>query len=211
MDGSYWQFCASKHSVSHRKSKSLIYCQNRCSDFDLPATYATAFLRVEHPRKVLPLVFPALSKMTTVLILLSVLAFFPFAYRSPYTHESLLPATFNTIGIFSARYLMNVGSICGLSAAVMASFLHGSRLVRSEPKRVASNLVVCIGEWQTHSRLFNIFYLRKGRVLSNNSHIDCLPCFVIVCCPQTVDWPLVTAEYLCAAMRSGFERNWQLL
>uniref|UniRef100_A0A1I7SS92 AA_permease domain-containing protein n=1 Tax=Bursaphelenchus xylophilus TaxID=6326 RepID=A0A1I7SS92_BURXY len=83
----------------------------------------------DHPRKTLPQLFPFLSRSISVILFLGTIAFFPFSYRRPYTSSTLLPSTFDTIGIFSARYLLNVGSVCGLSASVCVAFLGPSRIL----------------------------------------------------------------------------------
>uniref|UniRef100_A0A915DW95 Amino acid permease/ SLC12A domain-containing protein n=1 Tax=Ditylenchus dipsaci TaxID=166011 RepID=A0A915DW95_9BILA len=46
-----------------------------------------------------------------------------------FTEDTVLPVVFNSISIFSARYLMNVGSICGLASAVLCAYLPTTRIV----------------------------------------------------------------------------------
>ncbi|KAI6218288.1 AA-permease domain-containing protein [Aphelenchoides besseyi] len=83
----------------------------------------------DNPRKRLPRMFSALSYGNAVVAIFGTLAFFPFAWRQNFTHTSLIPATFDTIKISSARYLMSCGSVFGLTSALLCSFVAPSRLL----------------------------------------------------------------------------------
>ncbi|KAI6194052.1 hypothetical protein M3Y96_01084000 [Aphelenchoides besseyi] len=83
----------------------------------------------DNPRKRLPRMFTALSYGNAVVAIFGTLAFFPFAWRQNFTHTSLIPATFDTIKISSARYLMSCGSVFGLTSALLCSFVAPSRLL----------------------------------------------------------------------------------
>ncbi|KAE9551874.1 hypothetical protein FO519_004923 [Halicephalobus sp. NKZ332] len=88
----------------------------------------------EQPRKILPKFFPSLSKSTSVFFIVSVIAFFPFTQRLNFDGKSLLPNVFNSISIYSARYLMSVGAVCALTGALLASLIPSSRLLYSMAK-----------------------------------------------------------------------------
>ncbi|KAL3116776.1 hypothetical protein niasHT_004277 [Heterodera trifolii] len=103
------------------------------------------------PRRALPFVMRSASRIQPALALLALLAFFPFieqcddvpthgksnasaAADGPAKHAVQplllsLPAMFNSIRLFSARYLMNVGSVCSLWAALLCLFLAPTRLL----------------------------------------------------------------------------------
>ncbi|CAD5211416.1 unnamed protein product [Bursaphelenchus okinawaensis] len=83
----------------------------------------------ENPTKVLPQLFRYLPRGMCVLLLIGTMAFFPFSLRRPFTDTKLLPSTFDTIGIFSARYLLNVGLVCGLSATVCIAYIGPTRIL----------------------------------------------------------------------------------
>uniref|UniRef100_A0A914PDU6 Amino acid permease/ SLC12A domain-containing protein n=1 Tax=Panagrolaimus davidi TaxID=227884 RepID=A0A914PDU6_9BILA len=83
----------------------------------------------EQPRKTLPRMFPLISKTTAALIIGSMFAYFPFTQKLHFHEKILLPNVFNSILIYSARYLLSVGAVCALSGALLVSFLPSSRLL----------------------------------------------------------------------------------
>ena len=88
----------------------------------------------EQPRKILPRFFPLLSKSTSIFLIIAIIAFFPFTQRLKFHEKSLLPNVFNSISIYSARYLMSVGAVCALTGALLASVIPSSRLLFSMTK-----------------------------------------------------------------------------
>ena len=83
----------------------------------------------EQPRKTLPRMFPILSKSTALLTITAMIAFFPFTQKLHFHEKVLLPNVFNSISIYSARYLLSVGAVCALCGALLVSFLPSSRLL----------------------------------------------------------------------------------
>lgn len=83
----------------------------------------------ENPRKTLPKVYKFLSRAFPSSLFISIIAFFPFSYRKAFKISTPLPAAFDTINIFSARYLLTVGSVCGMCAALAVGYLGPSRVI----------------------------------------------------------------------------------
>ncbi|KAI3421911.1 hypothetical protein GPALN_012453 [Globodera pallida] len=124
-----------------------LFATFRCWLLAWPCVELLSFLAEEccGPRRALPTLMRAASRVQPALALLALLAFFPFirldtsvplndaatAAASVVVHQPLLPlpAMFNSIRLFSARYLMNVGSVCSLWAALLCLFLAPTRLM----------------------------------------------------------------------------------
>ncbi|KAI1727421.1 amino acid permease domain-containing protein [Ditylenchus destructor] len=83
----------------------------------------------EQPAKMLPSAIKCSVKINCLVTFVALISFFPFVYKISFYDNTVLPAVFNTISIFSARYLMNVGSICGLTAALFCAFVPPTRLL----------------------------------------------------------------------------------
>uniref|UniRef100_A0A914HJK5 Transmembrane protein n=1 Tax=Globodera rostochiensis TaxID=31243 RepID=A0A914HJK5_GLORO len=125
-----------------------LFATFRCWLLAWPCVELLSFLAEEccGPRRALATLMRAASRVQPALALLALLAFFPFirldtsvplddvataAVASVVVHQPLLPlpAMFNSIRLFSARYLMNVGSVCSLWAALLCLFLAPTRLM----------------------------------------------------------------------------------
>uniref|UniRef100_A0AC34GQ60 Amino acid permease/ SLC12A domain-containing protein n=1 Tax=Panagrolaimus sp. ES5 TaxID=591445 RepID=A0AC34GQ60_9BILA len=83
----------------------------------------------EQPRKTLPRMFPLISKTSAALLIGAMFAYFPFTQKLHFHEKVLLPNVFNSISIYSARYLLSVGAVCALSGSLLVSFLPSSRLL----------------------------------------------------------------------------------
>uniref|UniRef100_A0A7E4VZW0 AA_permease domain-containing protein n=1 Tax=Panagrellus redivivus TaxID=6233 RepID=A0A7E4VZW0_PANRE len=91
--------------------------------------YSHVSEETEQPRKTLPLTFTTLSKVSTVLILIAAMAYFPFTQRVKFHEGLLLPSVFSSIGVYSARYLLSVGATCALAGGVLVTVLPVSRIM----------------------------------------------------------------------------------
>ncbi|VDK42211.1 unnamed protein product [Gongylonema pulchrum] len=83
------------------------------------------------PRKRLPCIVPLLVFAFTIIMFFSNMIFTLVGDVSKYPSDMLVPDMFDTLRIPSAKYVMTVGSVCGLSGTMLAIFVPATRLLSS--------------------------------------------------------------------------------
>ncbi|VDM37559.1 unnamed protein product [Toxocara canis] len=89
------------------------------------------FEETHTPRKRIPVVLPFIVFTFTLFIFFVTMIFAMTTDFSKFSGAVLLPDVFRAIKIPSARYIMTVGAVCGLSGAILVVFLPASRLLSS--------------------------------------------------------------------------------
>uniref|UniRef100_A0A0M3INC8 AA_permease domain-containing protein n=1 Tax=Ascaris lumbricoides TaxID=6252 RepID=A0A0M3INC8_ASCLU len=89
------------------------------------------FEETHAPRIRIPLILPFIVFTFTLFIFLVTMVFTMTTDFSKFPTTMLLPDVFAAIKIPSARYIMTVGAVCGLSGAMLVVFLPASRLLSS--------------------------------------------------------------------------------
>ncbi|KAI1711974.1 cationic amino acid transporter 3 [Ditylenchus destructor] len=127
------------HNIAHLRVTYVDLSENFDELTSMMGYFLLGFLAVEtlgfladeseQPAKVLPSAVKCSVKINCLVTFVALISFFPFVYKISFDDNTVLPAVFNTISIFSARYLMNVGSICGLTATLFCAFVPPTRLV----------------------------------------------------------------------------------
>ncbi|KAL3994997.1 Amino acid permease family protein [Acanthocheilonema viteae] len=85
----------------------------------------------KNPRKRLPLIMPFIITALTLIMFLTTMVITLVADITTYPNDMLFPDIFDKLGIPSAKYVMTVGSVCGLSGTMLAIFVPATRILAS--------------------------------------------------------------------------------
>uniref|UniRef100_A0A915PYL9 Cationic amino acid transporter C-terminal domain-containing protein n=1 Tax=Setaria digitata TaxID=48799 RepID=A0A915PYL9_9BILA len=83
------------------------------------------------PRKRLPFIVPFIIAASTVILFLTTMVITLVADITKYPDEMLFPSVFDKLRMPSAKYIMTIGSVCGLSGTMLAIFLPATRIIAS--------------------------------------------------------------------------------
>uniref|UniRef100_A0A0R3S775 AA_permease domain-containing protein n=1 Tax=Elaeophora elaphi TaxID=1147741 RepID=A0A0R3S775_9BILA len=105
------------------------------------ANYLCAYIGIEtfsflseetkNPRKRLPSIMSFIITALSLLMFLSIMVITLIADISTYPNDMLFPDVFDKLRIPSAKYMMAVGSVCGLSGTMLAIFVPATRILAS--------------------------------------------------------------------------------
>ncbi|VDM96241.1 unnamed protein product [Thelazia callipaeda] len=103
--------------------------------------YLSAYIGIEtltflleetkNPQKKLAISLPFIIIALSLIMFLTTMVFTLVADVSAYPNKMFLPDIFDQLGIPSAKYVMTVGSVCGLSGTMLAIFVPATRLLSS--------------------------------------------------------------------------------
>ncbi|CAJ0955740.1 unnamed protein product, partial [Mesorhabditis belari] len=91
-------------------------------------TLSSLLEETSHPRKKIGSMFPLLTVIISLMVFIFSTVISLAIDPQRITERSTVPELFQLANVPTARYLMTVGSVCGLSGAVFVSFLPGSRI-----------------------------------------------------------------------------------
>ncbi|MFH4976491.1 hypothetical protein AB6A40_003200 [Gnathostoma spinigerum] len=83
------------------------------------------------PRRRIPILLPILTVVFTLFIFLATMVFTLSANISRFPSEMLMPEIYRILNVPAAKYVMTVGSVCGLLGSVLVVYLPGTRLLSS--------------------------------------------------------------------------------
>ncbi|VDM20840.1 unnamed protein product [Wuchereria bancrofti] len=85
----------------------------------------------KNPRKRLPFIMPFIITALTLVMFLTTMVITLATDISKYPDDMLFPDIFDKLKIPSAKYVMTIGSVCGLSGTMLAVFVPATRILTS--------------------------------------------------------------------------------
>uniref|UniRef100_A0A1I7VL82 AA_permease domain-containing protein n=1 Tax=Loa loa TaxID=7209 RepID=A0A1I7VL82_LOALO len=94
-------------------------------------TFTFLLEETKNPRKRLPFIMPFIIIALTLVMFLTTIIITLTADISKYPDDMLFPDIFDKLRIPSAKYVMAIGSVCGLSGTMLAIFVPATRILTS--------------------------------------------------------------------------------
>ncbi|CAJ0605554.1 unnamed protein product [Cylicocyclus nassatus] len=105
-------------------------CALSCAFAGVDAT-SYLFEETKTPRKQLSTLLPTLVTFLSLFFFFVVMIFSLSTDVSKLPENVLVPEMFSVLNVPAAKYMLTVAAVCGLSGAVLASFLPGSRMINA--------------------------------------------------------------------------------
>ncbi|CAG9531918.1 unnamed protein product [Cercopithifilaria johnstoni] len=94
-------------------------------------TFSFLLEETKNPRKRLPFTMSFIITVLTLIMFLTTMVITLVADISTYPNDMLFPDIFDKLRIPSAKYVMAIGSVCGLSGTMLAIFVPATRILAS--------------------------------------------------------------------------------
>ncbi|VDO23477.1 unnamed protein product [Brugia timori] len=94
-------------------------------------TFSFLLEETKNPRKRLPFIMPFIITALTLVMFLTTMVITLATDISKYPDDMLFPNIFDKLEIPSAKYVMTIGSVCGLSGTMLAIFVPATRILTS--------------------------------------------------------------------------------
>uniref|UniRef100_A0A0N4WC72 AA_permease_C domain-containing protein n=1 Tax=Haemonchus placei TaxID=6290 RepID=A0A0N4WC72_HAEPC len=89
------------------------------------------FDETKSPRRKMTVLLPTLVTLLSLFFFVVVMIFSLSTDVSKLSPETLVPEMFSVLNVPAAKYMLTVAAVCGLSGAVLSSFLPGSRIINA--------------------------------------------------------------------------------
>ncbi|WKX96891.1 hypothetical protein Q1695_012942 [Nippostrongylus brasiliensis] len=89
------------------------------------------FDETKNPRRRMPVLLPCLVTFLSLFFFVVIMIFSLSTDVSKLPPKTLVPEMFSVLNVPAARYMLTVSAVCGLSGAVLSSFLPGSRIINA--------------------------------------------------------------------------------
>uniref|UniRef100_A0A1I7XBV9 AA_permease_C domain-containing protein n=1 Tax=Heterorhabditis bacteriophora TaxID=37862 RepID=A0A1I7XBV9_HETBA len=105
-------------------------CALMCAFTGVEAT-SYLFEESKYPRRRVPVLLPLLVTILAIFFFVIIMIFSLSTNVAKLPATVLVPEIFTLMNIPAAKYMLSVASVCGLSGAVLSSFLPGSRIINA--------------------------------------------------------------------------------
>ncbi|VDP29652.1 unnamed protein product [Heligmosomoides polygyrus] len=105
-------------------------CALSCAFAGVDAT-SYLFDETKSPRRKMPVLLPTLTTFLSLFFFIVVMIFSLSTDVSKLSTKTLVPEMFSVLNVPAAKYMLTVSAVCGLSGAVLSSFLPGSRIINA--------------------------------------------------------------------------------